>query len=190
MTRLEFAQQLFGYDPDVTPQRELDHATRCLWEAEIRYESNRKTLAELDDDAVYEWKYTGESQIHRATKREIVKRTPKQIRLAAQYRGERQTYLPRQQMEAGECVRQGTGWWLPDFVFGWVIRPKVKEQLANSARWLENSRANLQRVELAIINDELLISPDQQRMIDLMMGLVAKSKQPASPQVNWQQEGF
>ena len=75
-------------------------------------------------------------------------------------------------------------------MFGWVIRPKVKEQLAVSTGRLENSRANLQRVELAIINDELLISPDQQRMIDLMMGLVAKSKQLDTPQINWQQEGF
>jgi hypothetical protein len=190
MTRLEYAQQLFGYDPETTPQRELEHATRWLGEAEFRYESDRKTLAELDDNAVYEWRYDGESQIHRATKREIVKRTPKQIRLAPEYRGESQTFLPRQQLEAGEFVRHGKGWWKPDYVFGWVIRPEIKEQLANSARWLESSRNELLRVELAIINDEPLISPDQQRMIDLMMSHSAKSEQPATPKINWQQEGF
>ncbi|MCH7686513.1 MAG: hypothetical protein IH899_07510 [Planctomycetes bacterium] len=190
MTPLEFAQQLFGYDPETTPQRELEHATRSFREAEMWHESNTETLAGLDDNAVYEWRYDGEAQIHRATKREIVKRTPKQIRLAPKHPYERQTYLPRQPLESGELVRRGTGWWLPDYVFGWVIRPKVKEQLTVSSHWLEDSRANLQRVELAIINDELLITPDQRRMIDLIMGLVAKSKQPDTPQINWQQEGF
>lgn len=188
MTRLEFAQQLFGYDPDVTPQRELENAKRRIWEAECCCESDRKTLAELDDNAVYEWRDSSDAL--RATKREIVKRTPKQIRLAPENPYARQTYLPRQPLEAGEYVRHGIGWWKPDFVFGWVIRPKVKEQFAASAVWLENSRANLQRVELAIINDDLLLSPDQQQLIDLMMGLVAKAKQPATPQINWQQEGF
>jgi hypothetical protein len=190
MTRLEYAQQLFGYDPDVTPQRELECATRWLREAKFRYESNRKTLAELDDNAVYEWWYDGGADIHRATKREIVKRTPRQIRLAPEYRWEKQTFLPRQQLEAGECVRHGKGWGGTNYVFGLAIRPELKEQLDKSVRRLENCRASLQRVELAIINDGILVSPRQEEMIDLMMSLAAKSEQSDTMKVNWKQEGF
>ncbi len=76
MTQLEYARQLFGYDPETTPQRELECATRWRGEAEFRHESNRKTLAELDDSAVYEWWYDDGADIHRATKREIVTATP------------------------------------------------------------------------------------------------------------------
>ena len=172
------------------PQRELEHATRWFREAQSRYISNRETLAELDDNAVYEWWYDGENDIHRATKREIVKRTPQQIRLASEYRGESQTFLPRHQLEAGEYVRHGRGWGGTDYVFGWAMRPKLKEQLDKSVRRLESSRNELQRVELAIINDELLISPDQQRMIEIVSRVIAESEQPDTLKVNWQQEGF
>jgi len=105
MTELEYAQQIFGYDPETTPQRELECATRWRGEAECRHESNKDTLAELDDSAVYEWWYDDGADIHRAKKRETVKRTPQQIRLSPKYRGDKQTFLPRQQLEAGKCLR-------------------------------------------------------------------------------------
>ena len=190
MTELEYAQQLFGYDPETTPQRELEKAKWSFSEAKSRFNTDTRVLNELDDNAVYEWWCSGENAIYQTEKRKISKRTAKQIRLAPIHQGDKQTFLPRQQLEAGEFVRRGNGCWRPKFVFGRIIWPQLKEQLAKSARWLERRRTDLDLVELAIACDELLISSEQWQLIEMIMGHAEKSVPPVTLKVNWQQEGF
>lgn len=190
MTELELAQVVFGYDPDATPERELKKAEQSLREAARRCESDREILAELDDNAVYEWRLDTEHNTYVASKRDISKRTRKQIRLVSRYRGGRQTYLPRQQLEAGELVRQGTGWWLPDYALGWALRPHLETQLASSAQWLECCRNELETLELAFIEDELVITHDQRRTIEVIVGLTANRRQSDDTKASWLRDGF
>ncbi|QDT48900.1 hypothetical protein Pan258_29470 [Symmachiella dynata] len=188
MTRLDYARQLFDYDAAITPQRELEHAKRWLREAEIRHRLDQQALDDLDDNTVYEWSYDSSSQCHFAIKREIAKRTPKQIRLAPKHTGDKQTYLPRQPLEAGELVVHGNGWWLPDFVFGWVIRPALIEQYGASSAKVEEFRVDVRRIENAIASHELVLNQHQSGLVDLFMQ-IGEAETVRKP-VDWKMEGF
>jgi len=189
MTRLEFARLLLDYDPETTPQRELDEANRSVREVEIQNRLDQRAIDELDDTAVYEWSYDNESQCHRATKREIAKRTPKQIRIAPKYAGERQTYLPRQPLDAGEFVRHGKGWWRSDFVFGRMIRPKLKEQHVASAMRLQECRGEVRRIEHAIANHDIVVGHQQMELWEMFIQREPPQRETIIP-VNWKEEGF
>lgn len=48
MTRLEFAQQVLGYNPEITPQRELEAARWSLREADMQHRLDQRALDGLD----------------------------------------------------------------------------------------------------------------------------------------------
>lgn len=139
-------------NPRRTPQEELDDAKELVIEAESDCRFYENALANIDDNAVYEicsGSYGDTDWLH---KREIIKRTPKQIRLAGRHAGERQTYLPREPLESGHSVAKGDPLRDSVYALGWVMREMSQELLAKSTRSLEDRRRLLHRVQ-GVIDD-------------------------------------
>ncbi|TWU49307.1 hypothetical protein [Rubripirellula reticaptiva] len=151
MTQL---QAMHGYNQQRTPQEELEHAKQLVIEAESDCRFYEDSFADIDDNAVYEIRSGGYDNPCWLHKREIVKRTPKQIRLAAKHAGEKQTCLPRERLESGRSVAKGDTLRDPVYALGWVMRTMFQELKAKSTRRLEDSRRILQSVEGAIGNSK------------------------------------
>ena len=82
----------------------------------------------------------------------------------------------------------GNGWWLPDYVFGWVIRPALIEQYGASSAKVEECRVDVRRVENAIANHELVLDHHQSGLVDLFME-IGEAETVRKP-VDWKRDGF
>ncbi|MEX1028118.1 MAG: hypothetical protein WD049_08965 [Candidatus Paceibacterota bacterium] len=191
MDLLEIAQRLVGYDPATTPQKELADARRRAKEAEARYQNDKQLLSKLDDTVVYEWRQNDEHGYARP--RTVTKQTAKQVRLAPHYDDQKQTYLSREQLEAGEFVSHGKGWWKPDFAYGWAIRPRLEDQLEESRELLLRGHVELHRIEEAIANGDIVLD---RRMMDAVLAVYRSIDGPEPISVgsiksfDWRAEGF
>jgi hypothetical protein len=181
-TRPQLLEMLYEQDAAI-PQSGLPLAKQRHQYAESRHRWDQQVIDELDDNAVYEWRWDSEDQVFHAARREVAELTARQVQLAGQFASDIQTHLLSQPIELGESYQQDSDQWRVKYGFGWALRPTLEEQLASSAHALEASRDDVERIEEDLANRE------RHSPLDFLAQL-GHSERPNLGKVNWQQEGF
>ena len=182
---LEIASELFGYDPDTTPQLRLEDARMQLRTALAELRCIQRKLAELSDDSVYdcstEW----------PIKRTIHKITPKKIILEPRFRGDKREHLPRQALEDGNRVKPRT-WPSPSFAFGHVLRAEHESQLSEARKMVHDCCEKIRQLQRAMDNGEhIRIARELRRLENDWQNTMQQSQKPKSEsRFDWKTEGF
>ena len=186
--RQRLAPAFFQQDTEI-PRSGLPLAKLRHEYADSRHRWDQQVLDELDENAVYEWRWDDEDQVFHANRCEIAALTAKQVQLAERFTGDsdRQTHPPEQLIEMGAPDQQDRDQWRVKYAFGRAIRPKLEEQLASSVHGLEASSAVVERIEERLANRERHSPLGFPTYTDTLTGRPERS---LPEKVNWQKEGF
>lgn len=188
ISRLEIARMLFGYDPETTPQQELQQAKADFRSAIARCDFIKQQLADFVDEAIYEVDCENEVFI----RRDIHKITPKRIVLDPRFEGDKRQYLPRQSMEAGNRIFRGRGLRQPSFASGATVRESYEPLLERANQQAFEWLLRIAEIEQAIEDDEIALDPESMRTIEIFWtDLNGRQKVTQAAKIHdWIEEGF
>ena len=181
MDRMEIARVCYGYDPETTPQLEVERAEEWLgrftWEVDYLTEM----IESIEGNEIYQGFDCPDDEVV-IVHRPIEKITAKQVWLADTrlYPARR---LPRYELEMGEVWREHK-----TYGFGRHLRSKLQQKLAAARNHQIAAQEEVEflRSQMAtggiVLSESILVEIEQ---------ILASLQEPAVPAtVNWRQEGF
>ena len=181
MTRMQIARIQYGYDPETTPQLEVERAEEWLgrftWEVDYLTEM----IESIDDNEVYQGFDCSDDEVvivHRPTE----KSTAKQVWLAETrlYPARR---LPRHELEAGEVWRE-----YKTYSFGRHLRSKLQQKLAAVRNHQIAAQEEVEFLRSQMATGGIVLS--ESILTEIEQILVSLQATPVPATVNWRQEGF
>lgn len=181
MTRMQIAQVHYSYDPETTPQLEVDRAEEWLgrftWEVDYLTEM----IESIDDNEVYQGFDCSDDEVvivHRPAE----KITAKQVWLA-----ETKVYparrLPRHELEEGEVWRD-----YKTYCFGRHLRNILQQKLDAARSHQINAQEDVEFLRSQMAVGGIVLSESILVEIEQILASFQATPEPATG--NWRQEGF
>ena len=191
ISRLELARNLFGYDPDTSPQNALNEVQHELKLAYERIDDLHARLETIDPECVYHHqaeRYFRHWPIQRRTKRFVV--------LEPEFAGDKCKHISRQRLEAGDFVESHR-------IFVFVLGSTLHRHLTEMASREMSDVCGLVLSEMEILdaidrNDELILTEEDWRTFNReweQLGIWDQISRNSVPRqdfakVDWKSEGF
>lgn len=181
MNAMQIAQRYYGYDPETSPQMELQRAEE--WQQRFTWKVDYLTelINSIDDNEVYQGFDCSDDElviVHRPTE----KSTAKQVRLA-----ETRLYpalrLPRHELELGEVWRD-----YKTYCYGRHLRPNLQQKLDAARSHQIEAQEDVEFLQFQMAAGGIVMSASILGEIERIVASFQATPEPVT--VDWRKEGF